>query len=216
MEQGRMSQNNLPVRKNDTVEIDITGINHEGSGVGRVNGYTLFVPGVLPGERARVKVVKVKKQYGYAILLELLNPGPNRVEPSCPVYRRCGGCQLQHASYESQLRIKRQRVEDSLRRIGKLENVPVLPVLGMEDPWRYRNKAQVPVGIGQAASGGNASQQPLVAGFYARGSHRIVDTDSCRIQFASNDRVLAAVKAIAREMGIAPYDEETHRGCCAM
>ncbi|MUG44513.1 23S rRNA (uracil(1939)-C(5))-methyltransferase RlmD [Paenibacillus woosongensis] len=215
----------LPVSKNDEVVIEIIGMNHDGEGVGRADGYTLFVPGALPGEKALVKVLKTKKQYGYAKLLELREASPDRVAAPCGIYDKCGGCQLQHWSYSGQLAWKRQHVVDALERIGKLrvaaegsaasedvetpgaarggEGIVVLPTLGMAEPWRYRNKAQVPIGV---TDGG------LVGGFYARGSHRIVDMETCLIQHEHNDDVVTRVKAIGRELGITAYDEETGRG----
>ncbi|RUT45369.1 23S rRNA (uracil(1939)-C(5))-methyltransferase RlmD [Paenibacillus anaericanus] len=203
----------LPVAKNDEVVIEIIGMNHDGEGVGRVDGYTLFVQGgALPGEQVRVKVLKIKKQYGYAKLLEVVEASPDRVAAPCLIYDKCGGCQLQHLSYEGQLAWKRQHVVDALERIGKLNvtdeessnrGIVVLPTLGMSEPWRYRNKAQVPIGV---TEGG------LVGGFYARGSHRIIDMETCLIQHESNDDVVARVKAIGRRVGITAYNEETGQG----
>nr|WP_149846277.1 23S rRNA (uracil(1939)-C(5))-methyltransferase RlmD [Paenibacillus sp. 37] len=272
----------LPVSKNEETVIDIIGMNHDGEGVGRANGYTLFVQGALPGETVRVRVMKTKKQYGYAKLLEIVNASPDRVSAPCPIYDQCGGCQIQHMSYAGQLAWKRQLVVDNLQRIGKLnvmvedaetlasnvqedeesakqrvqndasvgeakleerlvqdENQPtqpgqasseaqmigsnrirlrlegvmneedteqgirVLPTMGMDEPWRYRNKAQVPIG---AAEGG------LVGGFYAKGSHRIIDMKSCLIQHEHNDEVVAKVKEIGSHFGISAYNEETGRG----
>ncbi|WP_397334087.1 23S rRNA (uracil(1939)-C(5))-methyltransferase RlmD [Paenibacillus macerans] len=212
----------LPVVKNDELVIDIIGMNHDGEGVGRAEGYALFVQGALPGEKARVKVLKTKKQYGYAKLLDVVQASPDRVAAPCPIYDQCGGCQLQHLSYEAQLSWKRQHVVDALKRIGKLrvaEGAPeggsaarradgdhavvVRPTLGMAEPWRYRNKAQVPIGVTDGA---------LVGGFYARGSHRIVDMETCLIQHEHNDDVVSRVKAIGRQLGVTAYNEETGRG----
>jgi 23S rRNA (uracil1939-C5)-methyltransferase len=221
-----------PVVKNGEYEADVVGIGHNGEGVGRVGGFTLFIHGALPGERVKVKVLKVKSQYGYAKLLDVLEPSPERAEARCPIYRQCGGCQLQHLSYPAQLEWKRRFVADSLERIGKLKvrdhfgatpvtvgepvrmeegnaatdeekAVVVHPTLGMPDPWRYRNKAQVPVGL---------HEDGLIGGFYAQGSHRIIDMDACIIQHERNDDVVRQVKRIARELGIPPYDETTGRG----
>jgi len=254
----------LPVRRQQQYEAEIVGLSHEGHGVGRVNGFTLFVAGALPGERALVQVEHLKKQYGFARLLQVLEASPDRVEPPCGIYAACGGCQLQHLSYDAQLRAKRQQVIDNLQRIGKLQvrgasavggaagdlpaadgaadkisraavpgeaisdaaalqggiasagaasdrpdmdaantGVIVHPTLGMSEPWRYRNKAQVPIG---AERGG------LVGGFYAQGSHTIVDMDACLIQHEVNDRIVAAVKTIGRDLGITAYREDTHTG----
>ncbi|MHA0858021.1 23S rRNA (uracil(1939)-C(5))-methyltransferase RlmD [Paenibacillus sp. CMAA1364] len=203
----------LPVSKNDDVVIDIIGMNHDGEGVGRAEGYTLFVPGSLPGEQVRVKVLKTKKQYGYAKLLEIVVESPDRITAPCTIYDQCGGCQLQHMDYDAQLGWKRQLVMDNLARIGKLnvvdgedpagDGIRVLPTLGMSDPWRYRNKAQVPIGESEAR---------LISGFYARGSHRIIDMQTCLIQHESNDDVVNHIKAIGRKLGITTYDEETGQG----
>lgn len=135
--------------------------------------------------------------------MELYEPSPDRVEPPCPVYRQCGGCQLQHLSYEGQLKAKEKQVKEVLARIGKLDGVTVHPVIGMKNPWRYRNKAQVPVG---EREGG------LVAGFYKERTHEIIDMDACLIQQEANDVVVQAVKRIAERYGIPPYDEATHKG----
>lgn len=206
----------LPVNQGQVCEVEILDLTYEGHGVGRVEGFTLFVPGALPGELARVRVTELKKQYGHAKLEEVLRTSGERVAPLCPVYGRCGGCQLQHLSYEGQLRWKRQLVIDNLQRIGKLDvrgsssasdagshGVIVHPVIGMEDPWRYRNKAVVPIG---EREGG------LIAGFYEPGSRRIVDMDSCLIQDPQNDELIRQVKQIAGELGIPAYDHATHRG----
>ncbi|MFB7816431.1 23S rRNA (uracil(1939)-C(5))-methyltransferase RlmD [Paenibacillus chitinolyticus] len=209
----------LPVEKNGEYTAEIIGIGHDGEGVGRVEGFTLFVPGALPGERVRLKVLKLKKQYGYAKLLEVLESSPDRVGAPCPIYDKCGGCQLQHLDYAAQLKVKRQLVVDNLERIGKLkvadplmqdtaraseaDGIVVYPTIGMSDPWRYRNKAQVPFGEEQGG---------LVGGFYAQGSHRIIDMETCLIQHANNDEVIAKVKEIGRGLGIRAYREETHEG----
>ncbi|AJS57193.1 23S rRNA (uracil(1939)-C(5))-methyltransferase RlmD [Paenibacillus sp. IHBB 10380] len=198
----------LPVSKNDEVVIDIIGMNHDGEGVGRAEGYTLFVPGALPGEKTRVKVLKTKKQFGYAKLMDIVQASPDRIKAPCNIYDQCGGCQLQHMEYNAQLEWKRQLVVDNLTRIGKLnvtgeQGITVLPTLGMSDPWRYRNKAQVPIG---------ASEAGLIGGFYARGSHRIIEMETCLIQHESNDEIIAHVKAIGRKIGITAYDEETGQG----
>ncbi|GLX67830.1 23S rRNA (uracil-C(5))-methyltransferase RlmCD [Paenibacillus glycanilyticus] len=203
-----------PVQKNDEVVVDIVGLTHDGEGVGRTDGYTLFIQGALPGERVRAKVMKVKKAYGYARLEELLDASVDRVVPVCGIYDKCGGCQLQHMDYAAQLNWKRQHVVDALERIGKLQiaggeaagaGVVVHPTVGMSEPWRYRNKAQVPVGI-------SAGEGELIAGFYAKGSHRIIDTDECHIQHDRNDEVVRIVKAIGRELGVSAYNEETGQG----
>lgn len=207
-------ESEAPFQKNEEVTVDIIGMTHDGEGVGRANGFTLFVHGGLPGESARVRVLKTKKQYGYAKLMELTKESSDRLKPPCDIFKECGGCQLQHYDYEAQLSWKRQHVVDNLRRIGKLQvvgeegaedGVTVHPAIGMDNPWRYRNKATVPVGA--AGDGGE-----LVAGFYAQGTHRIIDMDDCLIQNEHNDEVLRVVKKVGRDLRIQPYDEKTGQG----
>ncbi|GGH82979.1 23S rRNA (uracil1939-C5)-methyltransferase [Pullulanibacillus pueri] len=192
-----------PVQKNETVEVTFTDLSHDGSGVGKVKGYTLFVPDVLPGETAEVKVIKLKKAYGFGKKLEILKQSPERVDPPCEIFGRCGGCQIQHLSYKGQLDFKQKQVREALSRIGGLDHIDVLSVLGMDEPWNYRNKAQVPV----ASRNGE-----LIAGFYQKRSHHIIEMDHCLIQDSTNDEVIQEVKRIAKDCGIEPYDEERHRG----
>ncbi|MGM0806729.1 MAG: 23S rRNA (uracil(1939)-C(5))-methyltransferase RlmD [Bacillota bacterium] len=199
-----MTKADLPVHKNESYEVDIVDLTHEGAGVARVNGFTLFVPNTLPGERAKIKVIGVKKGFGFGRLEELIEESPERVEPPCPIYKWCGGCQLQHLSYEGQLEYKRKLVEDVLTRIGKIDDVPVLSTLGMgEEPWRYRNKAQVPVGERNGR---------IITGFYQKRSHEIVEMDSCIITGDTNDDAVQAVKEIVNQYNISAYNEEKHKG----
>ncbi|WMJ20346.1 23S rRNA (uracil(1939)-C(5))-methyltransferase RlmD [Geobacillus kaustophilus] len=198
-----MTKQQAPVAKNEYYDVVFTDLTHDGLGVAKVDGFPLFVKNALPGERANVKVVKVKKGYGYGRLIELYEPSPDRIEPPCPVYRQCGGCQLQHLSYEGQLKAKEKQVKEVLARIGKLDGVTVHPVIGMKNPWRYRNKAQVPVG---EREGG------LVAGFYKERSHEIIDMDACLIQQEMNDAVVQTVKKICEKYKVPAYNEVAHKG----
>ncbi|ADC50039.1 RNA methyltransferase, TrmA family [Alkalihalophilus pseudofirmus OF4] len=198
-----MSKQQAPVDKNQIIEVQIEDLTHDGAGVAKVDGYALFIPKALPGEKIKAKVVKVKKGYGFARVMETIEESPHRTEPLCPIYHQCGGCQLQHMSYEAQLTYKQKQVKDVLARIGQITDIPVHPTLGMNDPWRYRNKAQVPVG---EEEGG------LIAGFYQERSHRIIDMDECLIQHQENDDVVSKVKEIAKKYGIRGYDEDKHKG----
>ncbi|MGA9290800.1 MAG: 23S rRNA (uracil(1939)-C(5))-methyltransferase RlmD [Anaerobacillus sp.] len=197
-----MSNQEVPVKKNDVVEVEFRDLSHDGAGVAKIDGYTLFVPYGIPGETANVKVIKTKKGYGFAKLLDVKVESEDRNTPPCPIFYQCGGCQTQHITYDSQLRFKHKQVQDVMERIAKID-VPVHPVLGMEDPWRYRNKAQVPVG---------EQNGKIVAGFYQQRSHQIIDMDQCLIQEQENDEVLRVVKGIAEKYGIRAYDERSHRG----
>ncbi|MFC4770039.1 23S rRNA (uracil(1939)-C(5))-methyltransferase RlmD [Effusibacillus consociatus] len=194
---------NIPVQKNQSIELEITGQGHEGEGVGRYEGFTIFVPGAIKGERVKAKIVKVQKSFAYGRLMDLLHPSHHRTEPSCPIYHRCGGCHLQHMTYEGQLEHKRQMVIDSLTRIGKLENVPVHPTLGMDVPWEYRNKSQVPVGLVNGK---------IVTGFYAPRTHEIIDMEGCPIQHPYSDEIVNKVKRALENLNIPPYDEASKKG----
>ncbi|MBU8568388.1 23S rRNA (uracil(1939)-C(5))-methyltransferase RlmD [Virgibacillus pantothenticus] len=199
-----MAKKAVPVKKNETLTLAFEDLTHEGNGVAKVNGYPLFVPYGLPGEQALVKVIKVNKNFGFGKLLEVKQASPDRVEAPCDVYYKCGGCQLQHMSYDLQLNMKRNQVKNVMRKIAHMSHVPVHPTLGMTDPWRYRNKVQIPVG---------EKNGELITGFFQKRSHRIIeDMDTCVIQDEVNDRMVEAVRRIANQLGITAYDESKHRG----
>lgn len=191
------------IRKNEYYSIYVEDLTHDGKGVAKIDGYPLFVAGALPGEKAKILVTKLNKGYGFGRLIELQEESEFRVAPACPIYEECGGCQLQHMNYQGQLLAKEKQVREVLLRIGKLEGVPVHSVLGMENPWRYRNKAQVPIG---EREGG------LVGGFYKQRTHEIIDMEACLIQQEENDEVLQKVKAVCGEFGLRAYNEKTHNG----
>jgi 23S rRNA (uracil1939-C5)-methyltransferase len=223
---GRNSKNpkaitSVPVAVGQIVVCDIIGLTHEGEGVGRVEGYTLFFHGALPGEKVRAEVVSIGKSFGRARMVELLSESVHRREAPCSIYATCGGCQLQHLDYAEQLRWKRQHVVDNLVRIGKLSvegeaglksadpedvtRIPVIvhPTIGMSDPWRYRNKAQVPIGSGKGG---------LIGGFYEQGSNNIVEMDACLIQQEENEETVRAVKEAARLLDISAYNRVSGKG----
>ncbi len=182
------------------IEIEINGLGTNGEGVGRLDNLTVFIEGALPGEKVSAEIIDTKKNYAVGKLIKILRESPDRVQPICPIFKECGGCQLQHLKYSAQLIWKRQQVIDALERIGKIRGVEIFNTLGMENPLRYRNKMQFPVG------------KNLAIGCYARGSHKIIDTDTCLIQKAAADKVLVAVKKILRKFHISPYDEDSHKG----
>lgn len=194
-----------PVKKNEEIIVTCTDLTHEGNGVAKVGQYPLFVPYLLPGEEAKVRVVKVNKNFGYGKLISVKEKSEVRVEPPCNVFFRCGGCQLQHMTYEAQLKMKQNNVLNQLKRIGHIEDVIVHPTLGMdEEPWRYRNKIQMPVGEKDGS---------LITGFYRERSHDIIpDMDTCLIQNKTGDTIVERIRIIADELGIKAYDEIHHRG----
>ena len=192
------------IQKNDRFTVEITDQDDLGQGIGKAAGFPLFIKHGVTGDVAEICVTKVKKTYGYGRILKLLSPSSDRVEPACPVYKRCGGCQLQMMSYPAQLSYKQRRVEECLRRIGGCETVSMLPILPSEEPFRYRNKAQLPVGT-------DADGNP-VCGFYAERTHDIISCPDCLLSPEEFGQIAAAVLSWMREEGVPAYEETTGRG----
>ena len=214
------------MKKNDEFVIKIEDMSEDGAGIGRLDGYIWFVKDTVIGDVVRAGAMKLKKTYGFARLIEVLEPSPQRIEPRCPVARQCGGCQLQMMDYEAQLRFKERKVYNNLRRIGGMENLrlpgedegagngeaqssgaPVVrmePIMGMENPWRYRNKAQFPFG--------RSKDGRIIAGFYAGRTHAIIESEDCLLGVEENREILGIVRAFMEEFGIEPYNEERHSG----
>lgn len=194
----------MEFKKNTVVTVDITDMGQDGEGIGKVEGYTLFVKDAVIGDRVQVKVMKAKKSYGYARLLEILIPSPDRVDPRCPCARQCGGCQIQALSYASQLKFKEEKVRSCLERIGGFERIPLQPIIGMESPYRYRNKAQFPIGRGKDG-------RP-VAGFYAGRTHTIIPQEDCVLGIRENQSILEVILGFMEEYSIPAYREEDGTG----
>ena len=191
-------------QKNDILTVTIEDMGHDGEGIGKADGYTLFVKDAVIGDVIEAKIMKVKKNYAYARLMRILEPSPHRVEPVCPMARPCGGCQLQMMDYQEQLRFKQKKIEDNLRRIGGFEQIPMEPILGMEQPFRYRNKAQFPVGTDKEGN--------LVTGFYAGRTHDIINNRNCYLGVEENRQVLDVVLGWMEKYGVSAYDEKTGTG----
>lgn len=194
--------------KNQIITLNITDVSHEGEGVGKVDGFTFFVKDTIPGDKVTAKVMKTKKTYGYARLESILEVSPDRVEPVCAFYKACGGCQLQAMSYERQLGFKQNKVYNNLLRIGGVEeevlNRTMEPVVGMEEPLRYRNKAQYPVGRDKDGQ--------VVTGFYAGRTHSIIANTACFLGAEENQDILERILSYMKEYRVAPYDEEAGTG----
>lgn len=193
----------VPVKKGDIIEVQISGLGSSGEGVGRYNGFTVFVKNALPEEIVQAEIVLVKKNYAVGVLKQLIKAASERTEPICPVYEECGGCQLQHLSYAGQLKMKQQQVLDALTRIGHLD-VEVLPVIGCSNPWNYRNKMQFPAAVN--------TEGKINIGCYAAATHSVIDTGSCLIQKEANNEVLTTVRKWMQRFGISAYDEKTGKG----
>jgi 23S rRNA (uracil1939-C5)-methyltransferase len=153
-----------PVRLEENHELIINGYSHQGEGIGRINNFTVFVPGAILEEKVRVKIIEVKKNFARGRLEEVISSSPHRIKPLCPVYHLCGGCHLQHIAYEKQLEMKKGIVENALDRIGN-QNIKALPTIGMKDPWRYRNKGYFQM---------NQEKGRVRLGFYKAGSYDFI------------------------------------------
>ncbi len=180
------------VEKNKEYILDIISVGYEGEGIAKIDGYPIFIEGAILGEKVKALIVKVKKNYAYGKLLEVIESSEERIEPKCKVYKRCGGCTVQHMSYKKQLDYKFERVKDCISKIGGLDSSLVQYPIGMEEPERYRNKVQLPVGIVKGE---------LSIGFYAPRSHNIINLDTCLIQ----DKIADKVAELTREWMI-KYD----------
>lgn len=218
----------MDIKKNDTFIVTIEDMSEDGSGIGKLDGYIWFIKDAVTGDVVEAKAMKMKKSYGFARLMKIIEASDKRVLPACPVARQCGGCQLQAMSYEEQLKFKENKVANNLQRIGGFENlmrvnedaveeniccgqqeaeeemIRFLPIMGMDHPWRYRNKAQFPFGKNKEGE--------IITGFYAGRTHDIIEADDCLLGVEENKVILDIIKDHMRTYKIQPYNEETHHG----
>ena len=198
----------MEFQKNETVSVRIEDIGTEGEGIGKVEGFTLFVKDAVPGDTVLAKILKCKKNYAYARLEKVETPSPFRVEPECRYYRQCGGCQLQSLSYEKQLQFKQNKIRNNLIRIGGFDaeyvDQRMEPIVGMDEPWHYRNKAQYPVGTDKD---GNP-----ITGFYAGRTHSIIANTDCALGVPENKEILERVLEYMKENRVSAYNELTGQG----
>ena len=192
------------MQKNDELILKIEDMGVDGAGIGKSDGMTFFVKDAVIGDVVRVKIIKLKKAYGYARLMELLEASADRVEPKCPYYRQCGGCQIQALSYEKQLEFKENKVHNNLERIGGFTKIPMEPIVGMDEPYHYRNKAQFPVGTDKEGH--------IVTGFYAGRTHTIIPNRDCALGLPVNREILDIVIDFMEKYHISAYDEKTGKG----
>ena len=196
----------MEIKKNDKFVITIEDMSEDGAGIGKLDGYIWFVKDALIGDVIEASAMKMKKNYGFARLVRVLEPAPGRVEAKCPVARACGGCQMQELDYAEQLKFKEKKVFNHLKRIGGMEEIPMEPIIGMEHPWRYRNKAQFPIGTGKDG-------QPI-AGFYAGRTHSLIPVPEldCLLGCEENKELLRVILDFMKEFKISAYDENLHKG----
>lgn len=192
------------MKKDDKIQLTIEDIGSDGAGIGKADGLTFFVKDAVIGDEVEAKVMKMKKSYGYARLMQIIKPSPWRVEPLCPVARQCGGCQIQEMDYKEQLRFKENKVRNHLMRIGKFTELPMEPIVGMDDPFHYRNKAQFPIGTDKNGK--------IIAGFYAGRTHSIISNRRCYLGVEVNEQILDIVIRHMEENHISAYDESTGKG----
>ncbi|MDE6620617.1 MAG: 23S rRNA (uracil(1939)-C(5))-methyltransferase RlmD [Lachnospiraceae bacterium] len=198
----------MEYRKDDIVTLVIEDMGTEGEGIGKIDGFTFFVKDAVIGDKIEAKVMKVKKGYAYARLVKLTEPSPHRTEPKCPYHRQCGGCQIQALDYKAQLAFKEKKVKNNLSRIGGfskelLEQV-MEPIVGMDEPFYYRNKAQFPIGA-------DKNGEP-VAGFYAGRTHTIIPNTDCALGVKENQVILEILLSYMKKYQVMPYVETTQKG----
>lgn len=192
------------LKEKQIVRAEIVDMGQKGEAIGKVDGFTVFVDGAIKGDQVQVKITKAKKNYAVGDLLEIIEPSPDRVEPRCEITGICGGCTIMNMDYERQLELKQKLIYENLTRIGKIENPNLKPIIGMEDPYHYRNKAQYPLGRNEKGE--------IEIGFYKKRSHDIVEFDTCHIQHESNDAIIKQIKLFVEENKISIYDEKTKKG----
>lgn len=198
----------MEYKKNDICKVTIEDVGTDGEGIGKIDGYTLFIKDAVIGDVVKAKIVKPKKNYAYARVEEILIPSKDRVEPVCPYHRQCGGCQIQALSYEKQLEYKENKVRNNLIRLGKFDadfvDQIMEPIVGMEDPYHYRNKAQFPMGYNR--------DHEIITGFYAGRTHDIIANTDCKLGVAENQLVLEAVLDYMKKQNVTAYEEMLHKG----
>lgn len=198
----------MKYEKDDSVTLVIEDMGADGEGIGKIDGFTFFVKDALIGDKVEAKVMKVKKGYAYARLMRIVSPSPNRTEPRCPYHKQCGGCQIQALDYSAQLLYKEKKVRNNLMRIGgfseKLLDSVMEPIVGMEHPYHYRNKAQFPIGTDKNGE--------IVTGFYAGRTHTIIPNTDCALGISENQSILETLINYMKRCNVKPYDEATGTG----
>ena len=203
------------MEKGQILTIEIEDISTEGQGIGKADGLAVFVKGTVIGDVAKVELTKLKKRYAFAKLIELVEPSPHRVEAFCPYDKMCGGCSFGTTAYEGQLELKEKQVRDKLVRLGGLENPKMNPIIGMEEPWRYRNKATMPVSTGGLMTKKGGIVEPVHEpriGFYQAKTHDVVDCQDCLLQSEPAMAAAEAVRQFMIEDNITSYDPRWDKG----
>jgi len=193
----------MDIKLNQTYEIEIIDMGHGGEGIGKIDGFTIFVEETVIGDKVKIGITTLKKNYGIGKVVKYLEYSPFRVNPQCTIFYQCGGCQIQNISYKKQLETKKKIISDNLRRIGGLHELQIHDVIGMESPERYRNKAQFPL---------TDKNGQIEIGFYRKKSHDIIQCDTCMIQHEINDKIIKEIKHIIKKFKLSIYNEKTGKG----
>lgn len=193
----------MNIKINDIYQVVINGQSHEGYGVGKINGLAVFIPGAIIDEEVKIKITKVQKSFCFGEIIEILKESQHRTIPICPIFNECGGCEIMHYRYNYQLAFKKQMVIDTLLRLGGLSNIKVSDVVGMDEPYYYRNKVQVPYANKNDA---------VICGFYKKRTHEIIPFEECFIQEQVSTEIVKTVRDLANKYQISAYNEETHNG----
>ncbi len=191
------------MKKNDIIQLEITDINSEGAGVGRYNGVVIFVPYSLPGEILEVLLIKIAKNYCVGKIIKIIKASEARCEPECPYFYKCGGCDFQHVNYSEELNLKCTSTINNIRKLSG-QDLKIKKIIGAENIWAYRNKAQFPV---SKDKDGN-----ITVGFFSPRSHRVVSIEKCMLQEEKCNSIIFAIKKLALEYHISIYDEQNHTG----
>ncbi len=191
------------IKKNDVAELEITGMTHDGSGVGRIDGMAIFVPNTAIGDLAKVHILKVKKNYAYGKLISVITPSPDRITPDCPVFSKCGGCTYRHISYDAELKIKTQKVLDAFVKTAGI-TPPIENIIPSDNTDRYRNKGQYPLSI--------SNDGKVISGFFAPYSHRVIACDDCLLAPADFSKIINCITDFIVKHNITIYDETKHKG----
>jgi len=194
----------VPKTRSDLLEVEVKKIHPGGDGLSYIDRLPLYIPYGVPGDVLKVKIEKRTSEFVSAKISEIVQPSPLRTEPLCPLFPKCGGCQWQMISYEGQLKLKEQLVREAFKKYAGIEELPLEPISGMERPWRFRNKVQYPVK--------RVKDGRILLGYYKRDTHRIIDLDSCPVQFEEYDRLMGGFKNLIEKEPITVYDEKVHRG----
>ncbi len=193
-----------PVKKNNNYNITIQDVGDEGEGIGKIEGFTVFVEGGVVGDELEIRIVKEKKSYAYGKIINIIKPSEYRVTPKCEKANVCGGCNLQHYTYEAQLEYKTKKVKDAIERIGNQKDVQVNDIIGMENPYHYRNKAQYPVAKGK--------DDEVMMGFFKPRTHHVINIENCFIQDEIHQQVIEKIRTYIKENDVLPYNEINHTG----